>query len=86
MSASDEHKTTHGWHSDAQALAVAREANDLLREEILALRKVLDAARCIRHWHDREPDGMVVSAEHVRALWTAIAEHDEAMGVPADER
>ena len=33
---------------------------------------VIAAARCIRHWHDREPDGMVVSAEHVRKLWDAL--------------
>jgi hypothetical protein len=31
------------------------------------LRAVLEAARCIRHWHDRG-EGMVVSAEYVRAL------------------
>ena len=32
----------HGWHSDAQALAVAMEANDLAREEILHLRTLLN--------------------------------------------
>lgn len=34
--------------------------------------KVVTAARCIRHWHDSGSDGMVVSAEHVRALWEAL--------------
>lgn len=34
----DDKTTEHGWHSDVQALAVAREANDLMRTEILNLR------------------------------------------------
>lgn len=44
--------------------------------ELEKMRKIIDAARCIRHWHDREPDGMVVSAEHVRLLWAALADLD----------
>lgn len=61
--------------------------------ELAALRKVLDASRCIRHWHDtlwnpetQQTEGMVVSAEHVRLLWAAIHEHDEATGAHAGER
>lgn len=50
-----------------------------------AMLPVLRAARCIRHWHDRG-EGMVVSAEHVRLLWAAISEHDNAMEVPFHER
>ncbi|WP_286694038.1 hypothetical protein [Spongiibacter sp. UBA1325] len=26
------------------------------------------------HWHDAANDGMVVSAEHVRKLWTVLEE------------
>lgn len=48
-----------------------------LRAENERLRAVVEAAKCIRHWHDREPDGMVVSAEHVRLLWVALAALDQ---------
>lgn len=35
--------------------------------------KVLEAATCIRHWHDSCGDeGMVVSKEHVFKLWEAL--------------
>ena len=47
-----------------------------LEAENERLRKVMDAASCIRHWHDSGKDGMVVSAEHVRKLWSAL---DDAM-------
>jgi len=47
-----------------------------IKEKLEKIDKVIDAARCIRHWHDSEPDGMVVSAEHVRLLWAALAEYD----------
>ena len=50
-----------------------------LAEEVLALREVLAAARCIRHQHDAlSGEGMVVSAEHVRKLREALADYDEA--------
>jgi len=58
---------------DAQGVPEAHAA----RDEIERLRKVADAARCIRHWHDRENGGMVVSGEHVRALWQALHDLDE---------
>ena len=43
------------------------------------LSDVVDAARCIRHWHDamRDNSGMIVSAECVRKLWKALDEYDE---------
>jgi hypothetical protein len=47
--------------------------------EIEAMRAVIDAARCIRHWHDASNAGMVVSGEHVRALWQALADYDEIL-------
>lgn len=60
---------------------------EALQHELRTLREVLTAARCIRHWHDTLPnaetgecEGMVVSAEHVRAMWSRIGEHDAAMG------
>jgi malate synthase len=42
--------------------------------ELQKMEAVIEAARCICHWHDRENGGMVVSAEHVRKLWAAL--HD----------
>jgi ribA/ribD-fused uncharacterized protein len=44
--------------------------------ELNRMEAVIEAARCIRHWHDREPDGMVVSAQHVRILWAALRNLD----------
>ena len=50
-----------------------------LAEEVRDLRKILDAARCIRHWHDSlGGEGMVVSFKHVRKLLDAIQRYDEA--------
>lgn len=53
-----------------------RAANKLklmLNEELLPhLIAVAEAAQCIRHWHDQEPDGVVVSREHVFLLWAAL--------------
>lgn len=42
------------------------------RRIVEALERLIAAAECIRHWHDALQDnsGMVVSAEHVRALWS----------------
>ena len=42
--------------------------------ELQKMESVIEAAKRIRHWHDLEPDGMIVSAEHVRKLWAAL--HD----------
>ena len=47
--------------------------------EIEAMRAVVDAARCIRHWLYSSNGGMVVSGEHVRALWQALADYDETL-------
>ena len=49
--------------------------------DVERLRKVADAARCIRHWHDASNDGMIVSGEHVRALWQALSDLDAAPNV-----
>lgn len=49
--------------------------------EITELRKVLEASRCIKHWHCSGDSGMIVSREHVFALWEAIEAHDKAMGL-----
>ncbi|KAA2211666.1 hypothetical protein [Teichococcus oryzae] len=39
--------------------------------------EVIEAARCIRHWHDTmQGQGMIVSAEHVRLLWAALERYD----------
>lgn len=64
-----------------RALVYAHPAPATAESEALS---VIEAARCIRHWHDREPDGMVVSAEHVRALWSALERYDAALA-PATE-
>jgi hypothetical protein len=63
---------------NAVGIVALRNAVPALIRELRALREVEKAAICIRHWHDREPDGMVVSAEHVRALWAALAKAQEA--------
>jgi hypothetical protein len=49
------------------------------KREIEAMRAVIDAARCIRHWHDSSNNGMVVSGEHVRALWQSLSDYDEIL-------
>ena len=63
---------------DDGQLETVREIEDMAarlakRVEALeaALAALLSAAACIRHWHDGEDGGMVVSAEKVRALWAA---------------
>jgi hypothetical protein len=54
-----------------------KEAHALLK----AMEAVVDAAKCIRHWHDAGTDGMIVSRWHVFKLWEALAalrENDQA--------
>lgn len=46
---------------------------------------VIEAARCIRHWHDSGNDGMVVSKSHAFALWDALRAYDEAQKQPAPQ-
>jgi hypothetical protein len=53
--------------SKAQALLIVSMRNYL--SDLIA---VAEAAQCIRHWHDTDNDGMVVSGEHVRLLWVAL--------------
>lgn len=49
-----------------------------LRAELAACSAVIEAARCIRHWHDAPNEGMVVSGSHVRELWKALNNYDAA--------
>ena len=51
------------------------------RKRIYDMEKVVEAARCIRHWHDTGTDGMVVSRSHVFALWEALHNLDEPPNV-----
>lgn len=70
---------------DEDCLEAADEI-ERLRAENARLREVLEdhirAAECIRHWHDAFSDssGMVVSAEHVRLLWSATSRARTALG------
>ena len=41
-----------------------------------ALLAVAEAAGKVNHWHDSPNGGMIVSSEHVRLLWTVLAELD----------
>ena len=51
-----------------------------LESQLAEARNVIEAARCIRHWHDtgRNGEGMIVSAEKVRELWNALEKFDAA--------
>lgn len=68
--------------SEAVEICASHEAiraeNEHLTKELAEARKVIGAARCIRHWHDsgRNNEGMVVSSSHVRELWGALASYD----------
>ena len=61
----------------AKILQTVVDDNEALLSALTDATEVIKAARCIRHWHDHEPDGMVVSAEHVRLLWAAIDKYDQ---------
>ena len=56
----------------------ANEVIGKLEIDLAEAKKVIEAARCIRHWHDamRDESGMVVSSAHVRALWLALENYD----------
>ena len=49
--------------------------------ELVALRKVLAAARLIHNLQNRA-EGMVIDSRAVRELWAAIRAHDRIMGIP----
>ncbi len=53
--------------------------NRLARAEaaLAEAKLVIDAARGIRHWHDTANGGMIVSGEHVMALWDAVEKYDD---------
>jgi crotonobetainyl-CoA:carnitine CoA-transferase CaiB-like acyl-CoA transferase len=48
--------------------------NQVDDSRIAKLESVAKAAECIRHWHDTANGGMIVSGEHVRALWLALTD------------
>lgn len=63
-----------------QRMIAAESALETARGALEPMQAVVDAARCIQHWHDTnynpatgETEGMVVSAEHVKKLWSALA-------------
>lgn len=68
----------------SRALELARSQAELLR----SVREVIEASRCIRHWHDsgRDNEGMVVSSKHVRLLWTALENYDSALSEAPTEQ
>ena len=72
---SDSTLTALGLVADIRS-AVGDPTGKLMQDELVAhcrrMSAVVAAARCIRHWHDREPDGMVVSKSHVLALWETL--------------
>ena len=45
-----------------------------LKEDLEPLLNIIEKAERIRHWHDGDNDGMVVSAEAVRDLWEALGD------------
>lgn len=72
------------WQNESAEAIRQVEASDKLyrqmckeRDELKADVKALhDAARCIRHWHDTEPDGMIVSRKRVFLLWGSLKEFE----------
>jgi hypothetical protein len=60
------------------------EAKRVAEESAKRYSALLEASRCIRHWHDTsynpetgETEGMIVSAAAVRTLWAARSALDE---------
>lgn len=65
----------------SEKLEAMREAIKEAHALMKAMEAVVDAAKCIRHWHDAGTDGMIVSRWHVFKLWEALAalrENDQA--------
>ena len=58
-------------HTDNERSEAAVDVPRLVRQ-IELMGEVVDAAKCIRHWHDSGKEGMVVSNEHVFKLWKAL--------------
>ncbi len=51
-----------------------------------AMKRVVAASMCIKHWHDtmynpetKETEGMIVSSKHVYDLWDALKEYEKAI-------
>ena len=71
------------WEPDVRVMGNVRageaaQALRALRAELAECSAVIEAARCIRHWHDAPNEGMVVSGSHVRELWKALNNYDAA--------
>ena len=68
-------------HDIERHIAIASEHAtecERLRAELAECSAVIEAARCMRHWHDAPNEGMVVSGSHVRELWKALNNYDAA--------
>lgn len=48
-----------------------------LKADMERMRSVIEAAKCIRHWHDSGKDGMIVSRDKVFKLWDELKNLDE---------
>ncbi len=59
-----------------EQLAAARADGERLPSQVLA---VIEAARCIRHWHNtgRNDEGTIVSSAKVFELWEALGNYDK---------
>jgi hypothetical protein len=78
MTFADKLKELRGAVENPASNPIARFRNLQTLDAFLAnhaaeIEALVRAAKCIRHWHDSSNDGMIVSAEHVRNLWDALA-------------
>ena len=75
-----QHELTKGIHTCGPTCRKTPRCAEMadLRAELAACSAVIEAARCIRHWHDAPNEGMVVSGSHVRELWKALNNYDAA--------
>lgn len=69
------------------------EAKRVAEEAVTRQMALLEASRCIRHWHDTsynpetgECEGMIVSANAVRSLWDARSSLDEQVWPNSQDR
>lgn len=76
----------HALSRSIDDIEAAGRAMRSAKAEIERMQAVVEAARCIRHWHDSDNDGMVVSGEHVRALWQALHDLDEVPNAEVTSR
>lgn len=50
-----------------------------LEAKLAAAEAVISASRCIKHWHDTNDGGIIVSGQHVVQLWDALEKFDAAL-------